>query len=125
MRGNSFWKELHRHREEIIRKLESGGRRATRRASWRREPAAPKAAKILLRGTGTGDTAGPRHCRKMSRAVVQSLLHFGKPLSWLRQWSACKDRVDKEKFVYNPFLLLLHLNLKKKKIDLLYCLLKP
>lgn len=69
------------------------GRRATRRTSRRREHAAPKATKILLRETGTGDAAGPKALQKGVRrgcaefAVLQKATELAETMVCLQGYS--------------------------------------
>lgn len=89
------------------------------------DPAAPRAARVLVRRTGPDNADGPETLQGVQRngakfATLQIIMELAETMVCLQ------DTVDMDKLVYYPFLLLLCLcfSVFKTLFKLLYSLLK-
>lgn len=121
MRENVLWEELHRHREEASEKV-SGMREKCFKKDIQ-DPAAPRAARVLLRRTEPGDAGRPETLQSVQRddakfATLQKIMALAETIVCLQ------DTVGMDKLVYYPILLLLCLSFSecKTSFKLLYSL---
>ncbi|EOB07344.1 hypothetical protein Anapl_09692 [Anas platyrhynchos] len=87
LRENVLWEELHRHREEASEKV-SGMREKCFKKDIQ-DPAAPRAARVLLRRTGPGDADGPEILQGVQRdgakfATLQKIMELAETIVCLQ-----------------------------------------
>lgn len=118
LRENVLWEELHRHREEASEKVSGMKEKCFKKDI--QDPAAPRAARVLLRRTGPGDADGPEILQGVQRdgakfATLQKIMELAETIVCLQ------DTVGMDKLAYYPILLLLLVFLNVKH-HLSYCI---